>query len=212
LHVRKYVGPILIVTGVIIALIYGTQWYTGSQSAQSYEPDEQTTPDSGQSPDESEASSEAYETPEEPETIVTSDQITEYEAGEEVAKLYIPAIETKFDVFWTTDDEALDRGVGMYVSEWTVTPDYTGHVVLSGHRDTVFTELGELMEGDVMTLEYAGTKYKYEINDIWITDSDDRTVIVTKEKPVLTLTTCYPFDYVGPASERYIVQARSVAQ
>lgn len=96
----------------------------------------------------------------------------------------------------------------MYVIEWTTVPNLDhGHTVLSGHRDTVFTKLGDLEEGDALTVQYGDQEYRYRIKKTWITDPDDRTVIVKKDKPTLTLTTCYPFHYVGPAPDRYIVQA-----
>lgn len=135
------------------------------------------------------------------------------ESGEKVAKLNIPKIASSFDVFWNTDESTLDKGVGMYVSEWTTIPnDIGGHTVLSGHRDTVFTELGELKQGDTMTVEYEGESFTYKIKDIWITDANDRTVIVKKDKPTLTLTTCYPFDFIGSAPDRYIIQAELVSE
>lgn len=135
------------------------------------------------------------------------------ENGKKVAKLNIPKIASSFDVFWNTDESTLDKGVGMYVSEWTTIPnDIGGHTVLSGHRDTVFTELGELEQGDTMTVEYEGESFTYKIKDIWITDANDRTVIVKKDKPTLTLTTCYPFDFIGSAPDRYIIQAELVSE
>ncbi|PFW66007.1 class D sortase, partial [Bacillus pseudomycoides] len=48
----------------------------------------------------------------------------------------------------------------------------------------------------------------YEIQKTWITHADDRTVIIKKEEPILTLTTCYPFDYIGDAPDRYIIEAK----
>ena len=45
------------------------------------------------------------------------------------------------------------------------------------------------------------------MNKHWITDAEDRTVIVEKDKPTLTLTTCYPFNYIGDAPDRYIIEA-----
>ncbi|MDQ0228043.1 class D sortase [Metabacillus niabensis] len=135
------------------------------------------------------------------------------ENGKKVAKLNIPKIASSFDVFWNTDESTLDKGVGMYVSEWTTIPnDIGGHTVLSGHRDTVFTKLGELKQGDTMTVEYEGESFTYKIKDIWITDANDRTVIVKKDKPTLTLTTCYPFDFIGSAPDRYIIQAELVSE
>lgn len=52
--------------------------------------------------------------------------------------------------------------------------------------------------------------YTYEIQKMWITHADDRTVIVKKEEPTLTLTTCYPFDYIGDAPDRYIIEAKLI--
>ncbi len=39
----------------------------------------------------------------------------------------------------------------------------------------------------------------------------DRAVIIARDKPTLTLTTCYPFNYIGDAPERYIIEASLVA-
>jgi sortase A len=38
-----------------------------------------------------------------------------------------------------------------------------------------------------------------EPSDVWVLDSTG--------EPVLTLVTCYPFTYVGPAPDRFIVRA-----
>ncbi|MFJ1118090.1 sortase domain-containing protein, partial [Bacillus thuringiensis] len=57
-------------------------------------------------------------------------------------------------------------------------------------------------------LEYDNKTYTYEIQKTWITHADDRTVIIKKEEPILTLTTCYPFNYIGNAPDRYIIEAK----
>ena len=137
-----------------------------------------------------------------------SEDIDLYREGEEMAILILPRIEERHSVYWGTSDKTLNKGVGLYVSQWTVTPDYIGHVVMSGHRNTDFTSLGELKIGDLVEVKYKNTLYSYEISDIWITDPDDLTVIVDKDESVLTLTTCYPFKYLGSAPERYIVQGK----
>ncbi|PYZ97352.1 class D sortase [Alteribacter lacisalsi] len=130
-----------------------------------------------------------------------------YEAGDEAGELIIPRLDRIYDVFWGTDDETLDQGVGYHEGDFTTPPDGLRHTVLSGHRDTVFRELGELEEGDRLYVEFEGSLYEYQIRDIWITDAEDRTVIVEKDSPTLTLTTCYPFNYFGSAPDRYIIQA-----
>ena len=131
--------------------------------------------------------------------------------GDQVAELIIPELGLSYDVYWGTDENTLTEGVGMYVSEWTSVPNHLGgHTVLSGHRDTVFTGLGDLETGDLLHVKYKGELFQYQINKTWITDPDDRTVIIEKEESTLTLTTCYPFQYFGPAPERYIVQAEQI--
>ncbi|TMW71569.1 class D sortase [Alteribacter natronophilus] len=130
-----------------------------------------------------------------------------YEAGDEVGELIIPQLDRLYEVYWGTDDDTLDQGVGYHEGDFTTPPDGLGHTVLSGHRDTVFRELGELEEGDRLYMEFEDRVYEYQIRDIWITDADDRTVIVDKDRPTLTLTTCYPFNYFGAAPDRYIIQA-----
>lgn len=133
-----------------------------------------------------------------------------YNEGDRVATLFIPKINQTYEVFWGTDEQTLKKGVGMYISQWTVTPDQEGHTVLSGHRDTVFRPLGELEKGDRLYVTYKGIDYEYIIRKIWITHANDRTVIVEKDEAILTLTTCYPFYYIGSAPDRYIIQASLV--
>ncbi|MEH7140300.1 sortase domain-containing protein, partial [Priestia megaterium] len=48
-------------------------------------------------------------------------------------------------------------------------------------------------------------------NKVRIVDADDRTVIVPKPRATLTVSTCYPFNYVGSAPERYILVAHLVS-
>ena len=48
-------------------------------------------------------------------------------------------------VSWN-NDTTLKKGVGMFVSDSTTAPSESGHTVRSGQRDTVFTELGEVIE------------------------------------------------------------------
>lgn len=131
----------------------------------------------------------------------------EYATGDEVGWLLIPSIDMKYPVYWGTDDDTLKQGVGYHEGDFTVPPDGLRHTVLSGHRDTVFQELGDLEEGESMYIQFEDVQYEYEIQKTWITDAEDRTVIVNKDEPVLTLTTCYPFSFLGAAPDRYIIEA-----
>jgi sortase A len=126
-------------------------------------------------------------------------------AGDTLGRLTIPALKQEFLVIEGTRNSDLKKGVGHYVK--SVMPGQKDNCVLSAHRDTFFSKLGELKKGDRMTLETATGSYTYEVKRTRIVGKDDRTVIVPTKHGVLTLTTCYPFDYVGSAPKRYIVSA-----
>ena len=126
--------------------------------------------------------------------------------GEEIGKLIIPKLQAVLPVIEGTDPEELKRGAGHYSG--SVLPGEDDNSVISGHRDTVFRKVGQLKKGDALIVTTSAGKFTYRIKRTWIVDEDDRTVIVShKGKRILTLTTCYPFDWVGYAPQRYIIQA-----
>ncbi|WP_163527148.1 class D sortase [Halobacillus ihumii] len=198
----KYIATALVVIGIALAGWSGFQWWQGTQSVSEIEPEAQESTETVQAAG-TEKENHSSQTVDQPIQTLSYD----HEHGKNIAKLKIPAINQQFEVFWGTGEDTLDKGVGMYVSKWTTVPNKKkGHTVLSGHRDTVFTELGDIKKGDILTAVYNGKEYNYKVDKIWITDADDRTVIVKKDQPTLTLTTCYPFDFIGNAPDRYIIQ------
>lgn len=158
--------------GLLMGSYYAVEWYKGKSSAQ------ELTNEEIKSFKNIQHNQLPYE------TLVTSQvpssQI-EHKEGEKVAMLHIPKLKKKFSIYWGADDATLKKGVGMFVSDVTTTPSGGGHTVLSGHRDTVFTDLGQLKEKDTLVLEYDNKTYTYEIQKIWITHADDRTVIIKKK-------------------------------
>lgn len=126
--------------------------------------------------------------------------------GDTVGLLKIPAIESELAIVEGTDPEELEKGVGHYKGSYF--PDQNGQIVLSGHRDTVFTQLGELKLDDELQVELSYGEYSYKIIDTKIVDADDTSIITLQhEKEELILTTCYPFGYIGNAPKRYIIYA-----
>lgn len=125
--------------------------------------------------------------------------------GDLIGSLSIPALGQSFPIIEGTGDDELKRGVGHF--RQSVLPGIEDNCVLSGHRDTVFTRLGELEVGDQLITETVAGRFTYEIVNIRIVDKDDKTVIVPADHAVLTVSTCYPFNYVGSAPDRYILTA-----
>jgi sortase A len=125
--------------------------------------------------------------------------------GEHFADLIIPQLNAQMPIIEGTHEDELAQGVGHYAG--SVLPGEPDNAVLSGHRDTIFRKVGQLKKGDELRVKTNQGTFIYVINKTWITHADDRTVIVPHDKPTLTLTTCYPFYYVGPAPKRYIIQS-----
>jgi len=125
--------------------------------------------------------------------------------GETLGTLSLPSLEQDVLIIEGTRTSDLKKGAGHYTK--SVLPGEKDNCVLSAHRDTFFSRLGELEKGDRVIVETATGTYEYVVKATRIVGKDDRTVIVPKDHGVLTLTTCYPFNYVGNAPKRYIVSA-----
>jgi sortase A len=126
--------------------------------------------------------------------------------GEVFGKITIPRLDRELPIIQGTGNKELKKGVGHYIG--SVLPGEGDNSVLAGHRDGVFRGLGELAIGDILKVETSAGTFIYQIVEQKIVESDDRTVIVSREDPILTLVTCYPFDFIGPAPQRYILTAK----
>jgi len=129
-----------------------------------------------------------------------------FQNGQTIGILRIPIIQKELPIVEGTDDDALKHGVGHYTG--TVYPGQKDQILLSGHRDTVFTGLDKLQNGDTIIMEMQHGTFTYAVVSTEIVDANDTTVIrSTAPEEVLTLSTCYPFRYIGNAPKRYIVYA-----
>jgi len=125
--------------------------------------------------------------------------------GDNIGSLTIPALNRKVPIIQGTGVEDLKKGVGHFAG--SVLPGEEDNCVLSGHRDTVFRQLGKVKLGDKLIVETSAGTFTYEVNGTRIVHENDKTVIVPTDHAVLTLTTCYPFYAIGNAPDRYIVSA-----
>lgn len=128
-----------------------------------------------------------------------------FESGEKIGDLVIPKINARIPIYHGTDEDELQKGVGHFAG--SVLPGEDDNSVLSGHRDTVFRKLGEVGKGDKLIVKASYGTFTYRVKKVRIVDADDRTVIVPKPRATLTVSTCYPFDFIGSAPERYVLVA-----
>lgn len=103
------------------------------------------------------------------------------------------------------DRKTLRRAVGHLPG--TPLPGQQGNVVLAGHRDTFFRPLRNIHKGDEITVTTLDGSYRYRVNFTEVVEPHDTEVLDNSDQAVLTLVTCYPFYFVGPAPKRFIVRA-----
>ena len=123
-------------------------------------------------------------------------------------RLEIPRLGVSAIVKVGDDDETLDRAVGL-VPE-SARPGQGGNIVLAGHRDTFFRPLRDIKIGDRIRMAVPPRTYTYEVESVMVVSPDDTNVLRSKGREELTLVTCFPFRYVGPSPDRFIVSATRV--
>jgi sortase A len=101
---------------------------------------------------------------------------------------------------------ALRHGVG-HVPR-TAFPGEPGNVALAGHRDTYFRALKDVVVGDRITLRTPDGAFSYRVDSVGVVKPSRADLLDPTASPRLTLVTCYPIHYVGPAPLRLVVVAR----
>lgn len=92
-----------------------------------------------------------------------------------------------------------------------LTPVESSDLVLSGHRDTHFSDLRHLRPGDHILLTRREGKAAYRVAWMDIVDSRQQELVLEDRHDRLTLVTCYPFDTPSPGGPlRLVVTALPV--
>jgi sortase A len=125
-----------------------------------------------------------------------------------LGRLTIPRLHVSAMVREGTDTGTLQLAVGHIAS--TALPWQDGNVCLAAHRDTLFRPLRDIHKSDLIRFDTAKGTYMYRVESTQIVGPQDVEVLRASHEPELTLVTCYPFNFVGSAPDRFIVRARQV--
>jgi len=125
--------------------------------------------------------------------------------GALLGRMEIPKLGISIMVLEGDGVDVLQKAVGHVPT--TAFPGEPGNVVLAGHRDTFFRALRKIRRDDEITFTTAQGVYNYQVGSIEEVGPQDVQILKASLHPTLTLVTCYPFDYIGPAPERFVVQA-----
>lgn len=125
-----------------------------------------------------------------------------------LTRVVIPKISLDAIVVEGASRKELSEGPGHM--KQTAMPGETGNAVITAHRDTFFRHIYELVKGDRIQVRRSGHLFTYEVTGKKIVMPEDVSVIRQTPDPQLTLITCYPTYYIGPAPKRLVVFSKLV--
>ncbi len=124
--------------------------------------------------------------------------------GTPIVRVLIPAIRLDEVVVEGIDATSLWAGPGHMPG--TVLPGQAGNSVISAHRDRHFHRLDDVRVGDLVETQTAAFTVTWRVVARQIVGKEER-VLRRTDTPQLTLTTCWPTRFVGPAPDRLILTA-----
>lgn len=149
----------------------------------------------------------------------TEEQIAEYKSLLNadglgmMGYIVIPKIHLKLAVSHTVDASVLQVGVGHLEGSSLPVGGKSTHCVLSSHRGLpsakLFTELDELVKGDIFYLHVYGQVLAYKVDHIATIEPDDYSLFEIEEgKDLCTLFTCTPY---GINTHRLVVRGHRIS-
>ena len=131
---------------------------------------------------------------------------THQPAGEILTKLSIPRIGLRAVVLEGTSSHSLLLGPGHMTG--SAIPGTSGNAVIAGHRDTFFRHLQNLKIGDGIYVLRSAKRFHYTVISKKVVQANDISVLRASKGGELTLITCYPTHFIGPAPQRLIIVAK----
>jgi sortase A len=127
-----------------------------------------------------------------------------------VGRIEIPRLGVRAIIRKGADEKTLARAVGLVPG--AAFPGEMGNVVLAAHRDTFFRPLRKIKVDDRIRVHVPPENYEYRVESVRIVTPEETSVLQSRGVEELTLVTCYPFNVLGPAPDRFIVSAKRVMQ
>jgi sortase A len=131
--------------------------------------------------------------------------VSELKEGDVLGRLEISRLGVRVAVLQGTSSKTLRLGAGHIAG--TALLGEGGNIGIAGHRDTFFRALKDIRKNDEIQIQTANGLSLYEVDWARVVAPNDVAVLAPTTGPALTLVTCYPFYFIGPAPERFVVHA-----
>lgn len=190
---RRALGAALIVVGVVLLAGVGYRYARGA-----YDRDQARS---------AWAALEAHDAVASASALASARTHTTFAPGALVGRLLIPAVQLDEVIAEGVGDDQLDAGPGHLPG--SASPGEPGNAVISAHRDRHFHSLGRVVVGDTVITVTRTSRTTWVIVNRSIVGRYQPSLFPS-EQPELTLTTCWPIRYIGPAPDRLILTAKPV--
>ncbi len=129
------------------------------------------------------------------------------EYGTKYATIEIDKIGVNLPVYYGDTLEILKKGVGH--SSGSYFPGEGGSIIYMGHNSkNMFRRFSELQKGNEIKVTTSYGEYVYKIYDMQLVKEAELDKLpIQRDKEILMVYTCYPFNNVGYATQRYVVYA-----
>lgn len=129
------------------------------------------------------------------------------EYGTKYATIKIPKIDLDLPVYYGDTLDILKNGIGHTSGSYF--PGEGGSIIYMGHNSSkMFRRFSELQKGNEITVKTEYGEYKYKIYDMQlINETEFDKLPIQKDKEILMVYTCYPFNNIGYTTQRYVVYA-----
>jgi sortase A len=149
--------------------------------------------------------------------VLSDEETAEYESLLNIygtmSYIEIPSVRIKLPIYHGISESALQEGVGHLPGSSLPVGGASTHCVLSGHRGLpsarLFTDIDQLVVGDVFMLHTLNETYTYEVDQILIVEPDDTSALgIEPGADLCTLVTCTPY---GVNTQRLLVRGHRIA-
>lgn len=129
------------------------------------------------------------------------------EYGTKYGTIKIPKIDVDLPVYYGDTLDILKKGVGH--SSGSYFPGEGGSIIYMGHNSKkMFRRFSELQIGNEIQVTTSYGEFNYKIYDMQlIKETEVDKLPIQREKEILMVYTCYPFNNIGYATQRYVVYA-----
>ena len=122
----------------------------------------------------------------------------------------IPKIRVELPIYHGTDETILQIAIGHLENTTLPVGGPSTHTVISGHRGLpsakLFTDIDQLVEGDVFMIQTLGRTITYEVDQIRVVlPTELGNLVIEENMDYCTLVTCTPY---GINSHRLLIRGR----